>query len=80
MCNDYPYIKLNTLEKPYLYLKQELPKITIEENLHLAVKKIDKIIKLSELFGLIIGYSVNVFLNKLIFNIYYCYFIYNLFH
>ena len=43
ICNDYPYIKLNTLEKPYLYLKQELPKITIEENLHLAVKKIDKI-------------------------------------
>ena len=70
MCNDYPYIKLNTLEKPYLYLKQELPKITIEENLRLVVKKIDKIIELSELFGLIISYSVNIFSNKFIFNTY----------
>ena len=70
MCNDYPYIKLNTLEKPYLYLKQELPKITIEENLRLVVKKIDKIIELSELFGLIISYSVNIFPNKFIFNTY----------
>jgi quinolinate synthase len=46
-------MKLNTLEKLYLCLKYELPEITMEENLRLAAKKpIDKMMELSERFGL----------------------------
>jgi quinolinate synthase len=52
-CNDCPHMKLNTLEKLYLCLKYELPEITMEENLRLAAKKpIDKMMELSERFGL----------------------------
>ncbi len=52
-CNDCPHMKLNTLEKLYLCLKYELPEITMEESLRLAAKKpIDKMMELSERFGL----------------------------
>ncbi len=52
-CNDCPHMKLNTLEKLYLCLKYELPEITMDENLRLAAKKpIDKMMELSERFGL----------------------------
>jgi quinolinate synthase len=52
-CNDCPHMKLNTLEKLYLCLKYELPEITMDEELRLAAKKpIDKMLELSEKFGL----------------------------
>ncbi len=52
-CVDCPHMKLNTLEKLYLCLKYELPEITMEESLRLAAKKpIDKMMELSERFGL----------------------------
>jgi quinolinate synthase len=52
-CNDCPHMKLNTLEKLYLCLKYELPEITMNEELRLAAKKpIDKMLELSERFGL----------------------------
>jgi quinolinate synthase len=52
-CNDCPHMKLNTLEKLYLCLKYELPEITMDEVLRLAAKKpIDKMLELSERFGL----------------------------
>ncbi len=52
-CNDCPHMKLNTLEKLYLCLKYELPEITMNEELRLSAKKpIDKMLELSERFGL----------------------------
>jgi quinolinate synthase len=52
-CNDCPHMKLNTLEKLYLCLKYELPEILMDEELRLAAKKpIDKMLELSERFGL----------------------------
>jgi quinolinate synthase len=32
-CNDCPHMKLNTLEKVYLCMKNELPEIVVEENI-----------------------------------------------
>jgi quinolinate synthase len=52
-CNNCPHMKLNTLEKLYLCLKYELPEILMDEELRLAAKKpIDKMMELSERFGL----------------------------
>ncbi|MEO6834222.1 MAG: quinolinate synthase NadA [Chitinophagaceae bacterium] len=53
-CNDCPHMKLNTLEKLYLCLKNELPEILMEEGLRLAAKKpIDRMMELSKAAGLI---------------------------
>jgi len=52
-CNDCPHMKLNTLEKLFLCLKFELPEIVMDEELRLAAKKpIDKMLKLSTLYGI----------------------------
>lgn len=51
-CNDCPHMKLNTLEKLYLCLKNELPEILMDEEIRLAAKKpIDKMLQLSKSFG-----------------------------
>jgi len=53
-CNDCPYMKLNTLEKLYLCMKYQLPKIKMDEALRLAAKKpIDKMMEISRKAGLI---------------------------
>lgn len=53
-CNDCPHMKLNTLEKLYLCLKNEVPEILMEERLRLEAKKpIDKMMELSRAAGLI---------------------------
>ncbi len=53
-CNDCPHMKRNTLEKIYLCMKYELPEIIMEEELRQAAKKpIDKMLELSNRFGLI---------------------------
>lgn len=53
-CNDCPHMKLNTLEKLYLCMKYEQPEILMEESLRLAAKRpIDKMMELSQQFGLI---------------------------
>lgn len=53
-CNDCPHMKLNTLEKVYLCMKYELPEITMDEELRIMAKKpIDKMLQLSEQFGLV---------------------------
>lgn len=47
-CNNCPYMKLNTLEKLYLCLKNGYPEINIDENLRLkALKPIQKMLELS---------------------------------
>ncbi|TCO10961.1 quinolinate synthase NadA [Natronoflexus pectinivorans] len=47
-CNDCEFMKLNTLEKIYLALKNELPEINIEEELRLkAIKPINKMLEIS---------------------------------
>lgn len=38
-CNECPHMKLNTLEKLYLCLKNETPEIVMEESLRLAARK-----------------------------------------
>ncbi len=53
-CNDCPYMKLNTLEKLYLALKNESPAIEIAEDvMDEARKPIEKMLKLSAELGLI---------------------------
>lgn len=53
-CNDCPYMKLNTLEKLYLALKNESPAIEIPENvMDEARKPIEKMLELSAELGLI---------------------------
>lgn len=53
-CNDCPHMKLNTLEKLYLCLKNEVPEILMEESLRLAARKpIDRMMDLSKAAGLI---------------------------
>jgi quinolinate synthase len=37
-CNDCPFMKLNTLEKVYLALRDEQPEITMSEELRLAAE------------------------------------------
>jgi len=53
-CNDCPHMKRNTLEKIYLCIEYEVPEIIMDEELRIAAKKpIDKMLELSEKFGLI---------------------------
>ena len=52
-CNDCPHMKLNTLEKLYLCLKNETPEIILEENIRKrAESSILKMLDLSEQLGL----------------------------
>lgn len=52
-CNDCSYMKLNTLEKLYACLKNELPEIFVEEAIRVkAVKPIEKMLEISEKYGL----------------------------
>ena len=52
-CNDCPHMKLNTLEKLYLCMKNELPALTMDEELRLAAKKpIDRMLELSAQLGI----------------------------
>lgn len=52
-CNECSYMKMNTLEKLYLCLKNEQPEIEVEEEIRKkAVKSIDRMLKISEQFGL----------------------------
>src|ERR1700712_876804 len=52
-CNDCPHMKLNTLEKLYLSLKYEMPKINMDENLRIAAKKpIERMLEISAQYGL----------------------------
>lgn len=47
-CNDCPYMKLNTLEKLYLCLKNEIPEITIPKELFTpAFKSLKKMMEIS---------------------------------
>ncbi len=47
-CNDCPYMKLNTMEKLYLALKNEAPEITMDENtMNLARKPIERMLEIS---------------------------------
>lgn len=53
-CNDCPHMKLNTLEKLYLCMRYEQPEIIMDETLRIAAKKpIDKMMELSQQFGLL---------------------------
>lgn len=48
LCNECPYMKLNTLEKIYLCLKNEVPEITIDEKKRLqALKPLQRMLELS---------------------------------
>lgn len=52
-CNECFYMKMNTLEKLYLCLKNERPEIMIDEELRKkAVKSIQKMLEISEQHGL----------------------------
>ncbi len=47
-CNECPYMKLNTLEKLYLCLRDEKPEITLEEPLRLAaLEPIERMLSMS---------------------------------
>ena len=53
-CNDCPHMKLNTLEKLYLCLRNEKPEILLEEQLRLAAKiPIEKMLLLSRELNII---------------------------
>ncbi len=53
-CNDCPYMKLNTLEKVYLCLKNETPEIVLSEDvINRAEKPIRKMLELSQKLNLI---------------------------
>ena len=52
-CNECSYMKMNTLEKVYLCLKNEEPEITINEEIRLkAVNSIQRMLEISEQHGL----------------------------
>ena len=52
-CNECFYMKMNTLEKLYLCLKNEEPEITVNEEVRVrAVKSINKMLEISEQYGL----------------------------
>ncbi len=52
-CNDCFYMKMNSLEKLYLCLKNENPEIHIEENLRIkSVKSIERMLEISAKYGL----------------------------
>lgn len=47
-CNECPYMKLNTMEKLYLCMKNRFPEINIDEELRLkALKPIEKMLEMS---------------------------------
>ncbi len=53
-CNDCPYMKLNTMEKLYLALKNESPEIIMDHNLmYYARKPIDRMLEISKKLKLI---------------------------
>ena len=53
-CNDCPYMKLNTMEKLYLCLKNERPEITLdEETIEQAKKPIEKMMEISRKLNII---------------------------
>lgn len=53
-CNDCPYMKMNTLEKLYLCLKNETPQIELPEDvMERAEKPINKMLDISRKMGLI---------------------------
>ncbi len=48
-CNDCPYMKLNTMEKVYLSLKNEKPSVSLnEKTIELARKPIEKMLEISK--------------------------------
>jgi quinolinate synthase len=52
-CNDCPHMKRNTLEKLYLCIKNELPEITVPEDIIIrAVKPIERMLEISARLGL----------------------------
>jgi quinolinate synthase len=52
-CNDCPYMKLNTLEKLYICMENELPEITMSEDLiKKARKPIERMLDISRMYGL----------------------------
>ena len=52
-CNECFYMKMNTLEKLYLCLKNEKPEILIDENIRVkAVKPIERMLEISAKYGL----------------------------
>ena len=52
-CNDCPYMKRNTLEKLYLCLKNELPEVSVSENIiEKARKPIVRMLEISASLGL----------------------------
>ena len=52
-CNECFYMKLNTLEKLYLCLKNETPEIIVDEDVRKkAVKSIDRMLEISAQHGL----------------------------
>ncbi|NOX86142.1 MAG: quinolinate synthase NadA [Chlorobi bacterium] len=53
-CNDCPYMKLNTMEKLYLALKNEKPEITLDEQtIEKAVKPINRMLEISRKLNLV---------------------------
>ena len=53
-CNDCPYMKMNTMEKVYLALKNEEPCVSLDENtIRLARKPIEKMLEISRKLKLI---------------------------
>ncbi|MBU3742955.1 MAG: quinolinate synthase NadA [Sediminibacterium sp.] len=53
-CNDCPHMKLNTLEKLYIALLNEIPEIQMEESLRLAAKlPMDRMMEISKHAGLV---------------------------
>ncbi|MDR0421413.1 MAG: quinolinate synthase NadA [Proteiniphilum sp.] len=52
-CNECFYMKMNTLEKLYLCLKNETPEILVDERVRVdAIKPIGRMLEISELYGL----------------------------
>lgn len=53
-CNDCPFMKMNTLEKIYLSLKNEKPEILLDDNtIEMASKPIIKMLEISKRSGLV---------------------------
>ena len=47
-CNDCPYMKLNTMEKLYLCMRDRTPEITLDDDLMIAARKsLDRMLELS---------------------------------
>ncbi len=54
LCNDCPYMKLNTMEKLYLALKNEVPEIILSKDIiERAKKPIERMLEISKKAGLI---------------------------